>query len=71
VVVVLLRGMAPSPLRSVVAGLAAGSTGAVVGELVCAQSAAHVALFHLTTWGAVGLAVVILSSTLSPRSYAP
>jgi hypothetical protein len=71
VVVVLLRGMAPSPLRSVVAGLSAGSTGAIVGELVCAQSAAHVALFHLTTWGAVGLAVMVLSSTLSPRSYAP
>jgi hypothetical protein len=71
VVIVLLRGMAPSRLRSLVAGLAAGTTGAVVGEFGCAQSASHVATFHLGAWALVAVAVFIISSKLTPRSYAP
>jgi hypothetical protein len=68
---VLLRNIAPSRLRSLVAGLAAGTTGAAVGELACARSAEHVALFHLPAWVAVAVLVVVVSSRLAPRSYAP
>lgn len=71
IVILLLRNMAPSRLRSFVAGLAAGTTGAFAGELACGQSAQHVALFHLSAWVAVGLFVTFLSSKLTPRSYAP
>lgn len=71
VVILLLRGMAPNRLRSIVAGLAAGTTGAFVGELACAKPAGHVAVFHLSAWVAVALLVTIVSSRLTPRSYAP
>ncbi|MER2562779.1 MAG: NrsF family protein [Myxococcaceae bacterium] len=71
VVIVLLRGMAPNRLRSIVAGLAAGTTGAFVGELACAKPAGHVAVFHLSAWVAVALVVTLVSSRLTPRSYAP
>lgn len=71
VVIMLLRGMAPNRLRSVLAGLAAGTTGAIVGEFGCGQSAGHVAVFHLSAWVAVALLVTIISSRLTPRSYAP
>lgn len=71
VVIVLLRGMAPNRLRSVLAGLAAGTTGAIVGEFGCGQSAGHVALFHLSAWVAVALLVTVISSRLTPSSYAP
>lgn len=71
VVILLLRGMAPNRLRAVVAGLAAGTTGALVGELACAQSAGHVAVFHLSAWVLVALVVTFISARLTPRSYAP
>lgn len=71
VVILLLRGMAPNRLRSVVAGLAAGTTGALVGELACASSAGHVAVFHLSAWALVALVVTFISARLTPRSYAP
>lgn len=71
VAIVLLRNMAPNRLRAVVAGLASGTTGAAVGEFGCAQSAAHVAVFHLSAWVAVALLVAFVSSRLTPRSYAP
>lgn len=71
VVILLLRSMAPNRLRAVVAGLAAGTTGAFVGELACAQSAAHVAVFHLSAWAVVAVVVTVVSSRLTPRSYAP
>lgn len=71
VVIALLRHMAPSRLRSVVAGLAAGTSGAFAGELACGQSALHVASFHLPAWAAVALLVMVVSSKVTPRSYAP
>jgi 4-amino-4-deoxy-L-arabinose transferase-like glycosyltransferase len=71
VVITVLRGMAPHRLRSTLAGLAAGTTGAIAGELGCGQSSAHVAVFHLSAWGAVALLVALVSSTLAPKSYAP
>lgn len=71
VVITLLRRMAPNRLRGVVAGLAAGTTGALVGELACAQSAVHVATFHLSAWAAVAVAVALISSKVRATSYAP
>jgi hypothetical protein len=71
VAIALLRNMAPNRLRAVVAGLASGATGAAVGEFGCAQSASHVAVFHLSAWVAVALLVAVVSAKLTPRSYAP
>ncbi len=71
VVILLLRNMAPNRLRSLVAGFAAGTTGAFAGELACGQSAQHVALFHLSAWVVVGLFVTFVSSKLRPTTYAP
>lgn len=71
VVITLLRRMAPNRLRGVMAGLAAGTTGALVGELACAQSAVHVATFHLSAWAAVAVAVALISSKVRATSYAP
>lgn len=70
-VLLLLRGMAPNGWRSLVAGLAAGTTGAAVGELGCAQSAGHVAVFHLSAWVAISIVVWLLSRRLGRTSYAP
>lgn len=70
-VLLLLRGMAPNGWRSLLAGLAAGTTGAAVGELGCAQSAAHVAVFHLSAWVAISLVVWLVSRRLGRSSYAP
>jgi hypothetical protein len=69
--VMILRGTAPSPLRAAVAGLAMGTTGAMLGELVCEQGLRHVAIFHLGAWAIVVAACVALSSVVRPRSYAP
>lgn len=69
--VMFLRGTAPSPLRAAVAGLAMGTTGAMLGELVCEQGLRHVALFHLGAWAIVVAACLVLSRIVPPRSYAP
>jgi hypothetical protein len=70
-VLLLLRGMAPNGWRSLVAGLAAGTTGAAVGEFGCAQSAGHVAVFHLSAWVAISIVVWLVSRKLGRTSYAP
>lgn len=66
-----LRWMSPQPVRALVAGLVAGTVGALSGEVVCGQSARHVALFHLPAWLLVVLAALLLSRWLKPRSFAP
>lgn len=66
-----LREVAPSPLRATVLGAAAGTTGALVGELGCGQGAAHVALFHLSAWAVVAAVVALAARSLERRSYAP
>lgn len=67
----LLRKSAIDPLRAGLLGLAVGTTGAVVGELACEQSWAHVAVFHLGAWILLGVISGIVSRRLVPRSFAP
>jgi hypothetical protein len=67
----LLRKMAFNLSRAVVAGLAVGTTGALLGELMCGRNAAHIAVFHLASWVLASLAVVALSTRISRRSFAP
>jgi hypothetical protein len=66
-----LRGAAFLPLRAIVAGLAVGTTGALVGELACAQGWRHVAGYHLSAWALVAGVALAVSRSLKPRSFAP
>ncbi|MCY1034880.1 DUF1109 domain-containing protein [Corallococcus sp. BB11-1] len=68
---VVLRQAAFDPLRAVVAGLAAGTVGAFVGELACEQGAGHVAAYHLGAWALLALTTWAVSKRLKPRTYAP
>jgi hypothetical protein len=67
----LLPSMAFNPGRSVSAGLSVGTTGALLGELLCGHNAEHIAVFHLAAWALAALAVLAVSSQVRPRSYAP
>lgn len=67
----LLRGSAPSLKKSVIAGIAVGCTGAMLGELGCEKGPLHIAIWHLGAWAVVIAAVVVVSRRLTPRSYAP
>jgi len=67
----MLRGMAFDLSRAVAAGLAVGTTGALLGELLCGRNAAHIAVFHLASWTLASMAVVALSTRLTRRSFAP
>lgn len=67
----LMRQSALSPLRSLTFGVGIGTTGAIVGELACAQGFMHVIVFHLGAWLLVAAAALGISRRLSPRSYAP
>lgn len=71
VALLLLREMALNLSRSVVAGLAVGTTGALLGELLCGRDAPHIALFHLSSWALAAGAVTALSTRLQRRSFAP
>ena len=66
-----LRRSAPNLLRSMVAGLAVGTVGAIVGEVGCDQGWQHVLVFHLVPWLALTAASVLVSSRMSRWSYAP
>ncbi len=66
-----LRYSAPSLLRAVVGGGALGTTGALIGELGCAQGAAHVAFFHLSAWLVLAVVAGVVGTRLQRRSYAP
>jgi hypothetical protein len=52
-------------------GVAAGTTGAMVGELACGRDSTHVLLFHVTAWLAMVAAGALLSRVVAPRSHAP
>lgn len=67
----LLRGMAPSWPRALCAGLAAGVTGALLGEVLCAGDATHVLRFHLSAWAGLTALVVLVSARLPRTSWAP
>ncbi|WP_224364343.1 DUF1109 domain-containing protein [Hyalangium versicolor] len=66
-----LRSAAFRPVRAMVAGLSVGTTGALVGELACAQGWLHVAGYHLTAWAVVAIVEVVVSRSLKSRSFAP
>ena len=66
-----LRRASPRLLGGVALGVAAGTTGAMVGELGCGRDATHVLLFHVTAWAVVVAAGVALSVLIRPRSHAP
>ena len=70
-VLVALRQSAPSWTRAGAAGLGAGTTGALLGELVCRRGAQHVLVYHLGAWVLLALACVALSRWLKPRTFAP
>lgn len=67
----VLRGFARSLSRAVVAGVGVGTTGALLGELLCGGAAAHIALFHLGAWLVATVVVTLVSLSLSRRSFAP
>ncbi|MBX7100909.1 MAG: DUF1109 domain-containing protein, partial [Myxococcaceae bacterium] len=59
------------PRRAALAGAAAGAAGAMLGELACAQSALHVAAFHLPAWLLSAVGGLVLQRLIRPRSFAP
>lgn len=67
----LLRKSAMGPVRAALAGIAVGTTGAMLGELACEQGWAHVAVWHLGAWVGLVLVAMAVSSRLVPRSFAP
>ncbi|ADO75688.1 hypothetical protein [Stigmatella aurantiaca] len=71
VALLTLRNAAFHPFRALVAGLAMGTTGALVGEMACAQGWRHVAGYHLSAWALVAGASLAMSKFLKPRSFAP
>lgn len=71
VALLLLRKSALSPARAALGGLAVGSTGAMLGELACEQSWAHVAVWHLGAWVGLSVIAVLVARRLVPRSFAP
>ena len=66
-----LRQSAPSWTGALAAGLGAGTTGALLGELACHRGAHHVLVYHLGAWAVLALACVALSRMLRPRTFAP
>ena len=57
--------------RALAAGLAAGTAGALLGELACRQGARHVLVHHLGAWVVIALACTLFSRRLGSRSFAP
>jgi len=66
-----LRRTAPNVMRSMVAGLAIGTVGAIAGEVGCDQGWQHVMVFHLVPWAALTAVAVLVSRRMKRWSYAP
>lgn len=66
-----LRRFTPSTWRAVLAGIAVGTTGALLGELLCAGNATHIAVFHLGAWVVATSAVTLAALRVKKTSYAP
>lgn len=66
-----LRRFAPTVWRAMLAGVAVGTTGALLGELMCAGNATHIALFHLGAWAVATTAVTVAALRMKKTSYAP
>ncbi len=67
----VLKKSAIQPARAALLGLGVGATGAMLGELACEQSWAHVAVWHLAAWGGLAVIASVVSRRLVPRSFAP
>ncbi len=67
----VLKKSAIHPARAALLGLGVGATGAMLGELACEQSWAHVAVWHLAAWGGLAAIASVVSRRLVPRSFAP
>jgi len=66
-----LRQSAPSWGRALAAGLGAGTTGALLGELVCHRGMQHVLVYHLGAWLLLAVSCAVISRRLRRRSFAP
>lgn len=66
-----LRQWAWSGTAAFAAGLGAGTTGALLGDVVCERGAAHVLVYHLGAWIVLALACLVISRRLRPRTFAP
>lgn len=71
VALAMLKKSAPHPVRAVLAGLAVGTCGALIGEIGCAQPWQHVLVFHLSAWLALVAACAVVARRLVRSSYAP
>ena len=67
----VLAHAAISPWRAISAGLAAGSVGALLGELACGQGSTHIAMFHVPAWIFTAAIAYFVSRQIRPKSYAP
>ncbi len=71
IVLYALRRFAWNLGRAVLAGAAAGATGAIAGELACARGWGHALEHHVGTALVVTLLCVVISRACTPSSYAP
>jgi hypothetical protein len=69
--VVVLKRSAPSGTRALFCGVAAGTAGALLGELGCGQDWLHVAVFHVSAWLLVAAATALVGLRVKRSSYAP
>lgn len=69
--VLLMKSMAFDRLRSIALGLGVGTTGALMGEVMCTRDAGHVAVFHLAAWGLVALIITTLATFTRRSTFAP
>jgi hypothetical protein len=66
-----LRRMQPVFIRPLVAGISVGTTGAMLGEVGCAQGFFHVLLFHVSIWAVVAAVTLLISSRIKATSHVP
>jgi hypothetical protein len=71
VAVLLLRRAAYRPLRALCAGLAVGSVGASLGELICVRGWKHALVYHVAAWAIVTVLCLLLGRAIRPRTFAP
>jgi hypothetical protein len=71
IVLYALRRFAWTPGRAVLAGAAAGATGAIAGELACVRGWSHVLVHHVGAAMLVTLLCVVISRAQTPSSFAP
>jgi hypothetical protein len=71
VMLAALKRAAPNPMRALSAGLAVGTTGALIGELACGRGWLHVLEYHVSAWVVIAAVCVLIARRQKPISYAP